>query len=196
MRPASRRSPLPPPAAPFTLEEPGKPLLFDADRGLPDEVTARYSVKTLVASLTPDLPAARKACADFGRGAMGLTIELADSKYQDRAGEMIEKVYLKTGISFPHRLQRYAELFLIAVRPLDRWNVTCATPDKLTIEVSGCAVFQAMKVKGLSYKELPCLELCLGGFRVAADKTGDKVRLDVPKTLPRDGRCQFVLAVA
>lgn len=192
MRPASRRTALPP-TRPFTLEEPGRPYPFDADKGLVDEVTARYSVKALVASLTTDEQATQRACAEFGRGAMTLAIELADSKYQDRTGEMIELVYKKTGVSFPHRVQRYAELFLIAVRPLDRWNVTCATPDKLVIEVSGCAVFQALKEKGLSFKELPCLELCLGGFRVAADKTGDALRMESPKILPRDGRCQFVL---
>lgn len=192
MRPVSRRTALPP-TRPFTLEEPGHPFPFDADKGLVDEVTARYSVKALVAGLPPDVAAARRACAEFGRGAMKLAIELSDGKYQDRTGEMIELVYKKTGISFPHRMQRYAELFLIAVRPLDRWNVTCATPDKLVIEVSGCAVFQALKERGLGQKELPCLELCLGGFRLAAEKTGDKLRMDVPKTLPKDGRCQFVL---
>ncbi len=219
MSPVTRRVQLPP-IRPFVLEEPGNTLLFDADRGLPEEATARYSVKALVQSLSPDLAAAQKLCREFGQGAMKLTIELADGKYQDRTGEMIERVYLKTGVSFPHRMQRYAELFLIAVRPLDRWNVTCATPEKLVIEVSGCAVFQALKERGLfvaAHPEpvegraargltsspragaqpslvegLPCLELCQGGFRVAAEKTGDKLRMDVPKTLPKDGRCQFV----
>jgi len=60
------------------------------------------------------------------------------------------------------------------------------------VEVSGCAVFQALREKGLAYEGLPCVELCLGGFQVAAARTGDSLRMEAPLTLPKDGRCQFV----
>ena len=73
------------------LEEPGKAIPFDADRRLVDEVTAQYDIKALVESLKgKDAKVAKEALEAFGRELMKLTVELADSKYMDRTGEMVE----------------------------------------------------------------------------------------------------------
>ena len=112
----------------ITLEKPGEPLLFDADKGLIADVSAVCNIKAFVQSLKgKSEKEAEDAFAAFGRKIMEMTIGLADGKYLDRTGEMIEKVAQQTGISFPHRFQRYVELSIIASRPLDRWNIAKAT---------------------------------------------------------------------
>jgi hypothetical protein len=176
----------------LTLEDPGRPLAFDADRGLIEELSQQCDVKSFVGGLKgksrDDAEADLRA---FGERLMEATIELADGKYLDRAGEMIEKVAEQTGISFPHRLERYVELSIIGSRPLDRWNVTKATTKELTLEVFSCAVLREMQEAGLVPDGGLCHALCLASFQAAARKTGDKVNMSVAKSLPQDGLCQF-----
>jgi hypothetical protein len=89
----------------MTLEEPGNALLFDADKCLVEEITKKFDMATIAASLQgKDEKEAYKVLEELGRNLMKFTIELADDKYLDRTGQMIEKVYRQTGISFPHRL--------------------------------------------------------------------------------------------
>jgi hypothetical protein len=181
----------------LTLEEPGRPLLFDADRGLVVEVSGRHSVDGLLTEL--DGKSERQASnilGRFGREVMASTIELADGKYLDRVGEVIETVAKQTGISFPHRVERYVELALIGSRPLDRWNIARATTKELCLQVFGCAVQRGMAERGLRYKGLPCKALCLALFEEAARKTGDRVRVEMDKTIPADGVCQFSVSSA
>jgi len=176
------------------LEEPGKALPFDTDRRLVDEVMAQCAIEALVESLKgKDEKEAREALEAFGKGLMKLTIELADGKYIDRAGEMLEKVAKQTGISFPHRFERYVELSILASRPTDRWNIAKATTKELVLQVSGCTLRKLMDEAGL--KDLPCKAMCLASFEVAAAKTGDKLNMEVIKTLTRDGMCEFLLSV-
>lgn len=178
----------------FTLEEPGKPLPFDAERGLVDEVMAQCDIKALVDSLkSKDAKAAEEALEAFGKRLMNLTIELADSKYMDRTGEMIEKVAKQTGVSFPHRFERYVELSILASRPTDRWNIARATTKELVLQVSSCAVRNMMDEAGLT--DLPCQAMCLASFNAAAKKTGDKVTIERKKTLSKDGMCEFLFSV-
>jgi len=178
----------------MTLEEPGKPLPFDADRRLVDEVTAQCDMKALVESLKgKDAKAAEKALKAFGKRLMDLTIELADSRYRDRTGEMIEKVAKQTGISFPHRFERYAELSILASRPTDRWNIAKATTKELVLQISSCTLRKMMDEAGL--KDLPCRAMCLASFAAAAEKTGDKLKVEMRKTLPKDGMCEFLFSV-
>ncbi len=173
----------------MTLEEPGKPLLFDADKGLVDEVTAQYDVKALIGGLKGrDEREAEKALRDFGRKVMELTIELADGKYIDRGGEMIEKVAKQTGISFPHRFERYVELATLASRPTDRWNIAKATTKELVFQVSSCGVAKAIAEAGLA---LPCKSMCMALFEAAMAKTGDKLNVEMTKTPAKDGMCEF-----
>ena len=173
----------------ITLEEPGKALPFDADRELVEEVMARCDIRALVESLKgKGEKAAGEALESFGRELMKLTIELADGKYIDRTGEMVERVARQTGISFPHRLERYVELSILSSRPTDRWNIARATTRELVLQVSSCALNQALAEARLA---LPCKAMCLASFEVAAARTGDKLNTEMSKTLTKDGMCEF-----
>jgi hypothetical protein len=175
-----------------TLEDPGQPLAFDADRGLIAELSQRCDVKSFVGGLKGKAGAEREAdLRAFGQRLMEATIELADGKYRDRAGEVIEKAAQQTGISFPHRLERYVELSIIGSRLLDRWNIVKATTKELVLQVFSCAVLREMQEAGLEPKEVPCRALCLASFQAAAGKTGDRVEIDVVKSLAQDGVCEF-----
>jgi hypothetical protein len=175
-----------------TLENPGQPLAFDADRGLIAELSQRCDVKSFVGGLRGKARTRRQAdLRAFGQRLMEATIELVDGKYRDRAGEMIEMAAQQTGISFPHRLERYVELSIIGSRLLDRWNIAKATTKELVLQVFSCAVLREMKEAGLEPKEVPCRALCLASFQAAAGKTGDRVKIDVVSSLAQDGICEF-----
>lgn len=177
----------------MTLEEPGKMLPFDADRGLVDEVMVQCDIGALVESVKgKNENAAIEALEAFGNELMKLTIELADSKFIDRTGEMVERVAEQTGISFPHRFERYVELAILASRPTDRWNITKATTEELVLQVSSCTLNKAMAEAGLA---LPCKSMCLASFEVAAARTGDKLNIEMSKTVTKDGICEFTFSL-
>jgi len=178
----------------MALEEPGKGLLFDLDKGLVEDITSKFDIGAVAKSLQgKDEKEAYKALEELGKKVMKLTIELADTKYMDRAGAMIEKVAKQTGISFPHRLERYVELSILGMRPADRWNITKATTKELVLQVSSCSVHKALEGAGI--KGLPCKGFCFASFDTAAEKTGDKIKTEMPKTLPQDGMCEFHISV-
>ncbi len=177
----------------MTLEEPGKMLPFDADRGLVDEVMVQCDIGALVESVKgKDEKMALEALEAFGKELMKFTIELADSRFIDRTGEMLEKVAKQTGISFPHRFERYVELSILASRPTDRWNITKATTRELVLQVSSCTLNKAMAEAGLA---LPCKAMCLASFEVAAARTGDKLNMEMSKTVTKDGICEFTFSL-
>lgn len=177
----------------MTLEEPGKMLPFDADRGLVDEIMVQCDIGALVESVKgKDEKVALEAMEAFGKELMKLTIELADSKFIDRTGEMLERVAKQTGISFPHRFERYVELSILASRPTDRWNITKATTRELVLQVSSCTLNKAMAEAGLA---LPCKAMCLASFEVAAARTGDKLNMEMSKTVTKDGICEFAFSL-
>ncbi len=182
----------PTPGRLLTLEDPGRPLAFDADRGLIEELSQRCDIKSFVGGLKEKGRKEREAdLRAFGERIMEATIELADGKYLDRAGEVIEKVAEQTGISFPHRLERYVELSIIGARPLDRWNITKATTKEFVLEVFGCSVLREMQEAGVEPDGGLCHAFCLASFQAAARKTGDKVEMSVAKSLPQDDLCRF-----
>ena len=177
----------------MTLEEPGKMLPFDADRGLVDEVIEKCSIGALVESVKDkNENAAIEELEAFGKELMKLTIELADSKFIDRTGEMVERVAEQTGISFPHRFERYVELAILASRPTDRWNITKATTMELVLQVSSCTMNKVIAEAGLA---LPCKAMCLASFEVAAARTGDKLNMEMSKTVTKDGICEFTFSL-
>jgi hypothetical protein len=174
----------------LTLEEPGKSLPFDTDRGLVEEVTAKFDIKGLAESLKgKDEKEVQRALEELGKEVMRLTIDLADTKYMDRTGRMVDMVAKQTGISFPHRLERYVELSLLGLRPTDRWNIAKATTKELLLQVSACSMHKALEEAGV--KGLPCKGFCLASFEVAAEKAGNRIKTEMEKTLPQDGMCQF-----
>jgi hypothetical protein len=176
----------------LVLEEPGRPLAFDADRGFVIEMSSRHSVASLAEAVKGK--GSQEAADELrrsGRDVMASTIELADGKYLDRTGEMVEKVAEQTGIQFPHRLQRYVELSVIGPRPLDRWNVAVSSTRELRMQVFSCSLLKALQEAGVPAEGTPCREFCLAGFRVAADKCGLKVQIAVDKSLAEDNVCEF-----
>ena len=178
----------------MTLEEPGKTLLFDADKGLVENIIAKFDIKAISLNLQgKDDKAAYKSLEETGKELMKLTIELADGPYLDRTGEMVEKVYRQTGISFPHRLERYLELSIFGLRPTDRWNVTRSTPTDLVLQVSACSIHKALTEAGV--KGLPCKGFCLASFEAAAVKTGDCIKIDMPKSMPTNDMCEFLISL-
>ncbi len=179
----------------MTLEEPGKELLFDADKGLVDEITAKFNLSSIAQGLGgKSHEQIHQAMEQLGKELMELTVKLGDGKYLDRTGEMIERVYKQTGMSFPHRLQRYIELSILGLRPADRWNITKSTTKELVLQVTSCSVRKALEGAGIS--GLPCKAFCIASFQAAAAKTGDRVQVELTKTLPQDGLCQFCIARA
>jgi hypothetical protein len=178
----------------MTLEEPGKALLFDADKGLVEEITQKFNIGTVANSLQgKDEKEAYKALEELGRNLMKSIIELADGKYIDRTGEMVEKIYKQTGISFPHRLGRYLELSIFGLRPMDRWNVTRATTKELVLQFSACSIYKALGEVGV--KGLPCKGFCFASFETAAEKTGDRILIEMPKAMPQNSLCEFHISV-
>jgi len=176
----------------LVLEEPGQPLAFDADRGFVVEMSSRHNVASLAEAVKGR--AREEAAAEFrrfGREVMASTIELADGKYLDRTGEMIEKVAEQTGIHFPHRLQRYVELCIIGPRPLDRWNVAVSTIGELRMQVFSCSLLKALQDAGVPTEGMPCREFCLASFRVAAEKCGLEIQATLEKSLAEDSVCEF-----
>src|SRR3989304_3755743 len=168
----------------LVLEEPGRPLAFDADRGFVVEMSRRHSLPSLTEPVKGKAP--QTAAEEFrrlGRQVMASTIELADGKYMDRTGEVVELVAKQTGIDFPHRLQRYVELAIIGPRPLDRWNVAVSTTSELRMQVFSCSLRKSLEEAGVPTKGTPCREFCLAGFRMAADECGLKVQIAVAKAL-------------
>ena len=177
----------------MTLEEPGTMLPFDADRGMVDEVMVQCDIGALVESVKgKNENAAIEELEAFGKELMKLTIELADSKFIDRTGEMVERVAEQTGISFPHRFERYVELAILASRPTDRWNIIKATTRELVLQVSSCTLNKAIAEAGLA---LPCKAMCLASFEVAAARTGDKLNMEMSKTITKDGICEFTFSL-
>lgn len=178
------------------LESPGAPLLFDADRNLIVDVSATHPLPALIESLKGKREQeVATALADWGRAVMETTIELADGKYMDRTGEMINKVAEQTGVSFPHRFQRYVELATIASRPLDRWNVSRSTVKELWFQVFSCSVAKGLEDAGVQ-ADGACKGLCAAAFAVAAQKTGLTLKTEQRKFLPQDGVCHFCFSPA
>jgi hypothetical protein len=176
----------------LVLEEPGRPLAFDADRGFVVEMSSRHNAASLAEAVKGKAP--DQAAEEFrrlGREVMASTIALADGKYLDRTGEMIEKVAEQTGIHFPHRLQRYVELSIVGPRPLDRWNVAVSTIGELRMQVFSCSLLKALQEAGVPTEGTPCREFCLASFRVAADKCGLAIQAAQEKSLVGDSVCEF-----
>jgi len=178
----------------MTLEEPGKFLPFDADKRLVEEITSKFDVGAAANTLQgKDEKEAYQGLEELGKQLMKLTIELADTKYMDRTGEMVERVAKQTGISFPHRFERYVELSILGLRPTDRWNISKATTKELVLQVSACSVRKALEEAGI--KGLPCRGFCLASFKLAAEKTGDSIRIEMAKAPPQHGMCEFHISV-
>jgi hypothetical protein len=172
--------------------EPGATYEFDMPREMADEVSSAFSYQELAERLRDKSEdEVRSIYSKFGQSVMQKVIELADGKYLDRTAEMIELVASRTGVQFPHRVQRYAELSILAFRPDDKWNVTRATTSEMRIQEYSCTMNRALTEAGINLEGLPCGASCIGGFIEAARKTSTKMRIMHTAKLPDEGYCEF-----
>ncbi|GAB4345503.1 MAG: hypothetical protein Kow0099_25850 [Candidatus Abyssubacteria bacterium] len=173
------------------LEE-GVAREFDMPKQMAEEVSSSFSVQELVDSLR-DKPEeeARKALDEFGRAVMKKVIELADTRYRDRTAEMIDIVAGQTGIQFPHKLQRYVELSVLALRPQDKWNITRSTTKEMRLQEYSCAIHKALTEASVNMNGLSCSAGCIAGFIEAARGISLKMRVTQTASLPEDGYCEF-----
>jgi hypothetical protein len=173
------------------LEE-GAVREFDMPREMADEMSSSFSFSELAEQLK-DTPSdeARKIYSEFGASVMRKTIELADGKYLDRTGEMIELVAKQTGVQFPHRMGRYVELSVLALRPEDKWNVSLSTTKEMRFQEYTCSMNKALSEAGIDLQGLPCGASCISGFIEAARATSIKMRVEHSAKLPDAGYCEF-----
>lgn len=158
----------------LTLERPGQTLDYDCPQAMVEEVSAWLAEKAAI----PGHP-----LAGLGREAMGRVMELADGKYRDRTAEMIELVARRTGISFPHVLQRYLELFLLSTRLAKGCAITASNTRLLALEVQGCRLSDNPS----------CRDFCLPAFQEAAARAGLEVSVE-PSRKGQAGPCAFSLS--
>ena len=124
----------------------------------------------------------------MGQEFMEFLMEQADSDaFRDRTAEMIELVAKQTGISFPHRLERYMELGILTLRPRDAWNVAEATTRTLKIRSYNCSLQKLLADKGIQ----SCRSFCLNCAATAAQKINEKLDLAQTKESKSDGYCEL-----
>ncbi len=112
-------------------------------------------------------------------------------KHKDRAWEMIEVCAKQTGISFPHVLQVYVELFTLCSRPIDKWSIAESHPKKMRFQQFTCSYLKAQQDAGLSTEGLPCRALCFSAFQCASKLCNVPANVALTKELPTDGKCEF-----
>ncbi len=173
------------------LEE-GVERAFDMPSQMAEEVSSSFSFQQLAEDLRDKAEDdARPVYSKFGQSVMKKVIELAKGEHKDRTGEMIELVAKQTGVSFPHRVQRYVELSVLSLRPQDKWNITMATTKEMRIREYSCAMNKALTEAGINLEGLPCGASCIGGFIEAARTTSTKMRIVHSAKLPEEGYCEF-----
>jgi hypothetical protein len=173
------------------LEE-GVTREFDMPRQMAEEVSSSFSFQELADKLRDKSEDdARSLYHEFGRTVMAKVMELADGKYRDRTGEMIDLVAQQTKIHFPHRIGRYVELSILSLRPEDTWNITCATTSEMCIREYSCTMNKKLTEAGINLDGLPCGASCIGGFIEAARTASIKMRVEHSAKLPEAGYCEF-----
>ena len=172
--------------------EHGKEYEFDVPTEMIQEISSHIDLRGLVEkSKSMDKEATRKMFSEFGIGLMRKVIEVAE-KYKDRTAEMIEIVAHQTGIGFPHRLQRYLELFFLSSRTDDRWSIVESNIRRLKFRVYVCSIYNLMIEMGQKFDDFLCKFFCISAFQEACRETKDKVNIEISERLPGKGACEFV----
>ncbi|MHB1651712.1 MAG: hypothetical protein ACYCVD_04435 [Desulfitobacteriaceae bacterium] len=123
-----------------------------------------------------------------GQEFMNFLMEQADSNtYRDRTAEMIELVAKQTGVSFPHRFERYVELAILSLRPRDAWTVTEATTRALKIRSFNCSLQKQLGQRGIN----DCKNFCLASSAVIAGKIGESLEMRQTNEPEADGFCEL-----
>ncbi len=158
---------------------------YDLPKELIYKVHQEFSLELL---FNPDGETSEEYLANQGRTFMNLLIKEADSKeFLDRTGEMIEHVAQQTGIRFPHVLERYIELGILALRPRDAWTVTEATTKAIKIRSFNCSLGKLFAAQGINH----CQTFCRAANEVAAEKAGTKVDMTHSKDVSGSGLCEL-----
>ena len=170
---------------------PGVEYLFDADREFISKTEQKNNFSQLLEGLKgKEKETLKDLLSDFGIELMKKVAEVG-AENKDRAWEMIEICAKQTGLSFPHVLQIYAELFTLCSRPIDKWAMAESHPNKMRIQQFTCSYLQAQKDAGLDVDGLPCQGLCLSAFGQAAEMRNIPVKISLTKQLPADNMCEF-----
>ncbi len=176
-----------------SMEEKGAGVerTFDADRAMIDAVASKSDFASLVSQMNgKDAEAARSLLSTFGKELMEKVSETVERK-KDRALEMIEICSKQTGISFPHLLQAYVELFTLCSRPVDKWAIVESNTSKMCVQQYSCNYLKMQQEAGLSTEGLPCQALCVSAFEHAAQMHNVQAKVEITKQLPTDQACEF-----
>lgn len=169
----------------------GVEYAFDADREMIDEVSSKSNISELTQKLKgKEKKAALALFSTFGTELMKRVAEVGEG-HKDRAWEMIEICAKQTGISFPHVLQVYVELFTLCSRPIDKWAIAESHPKTMRIQQYTCSYLKAQQDAGLMTDGLPCRALCLSAFEYASKLHSIPVNVALTKELPTDSMCEF-----
>ena len=170
---------------------PGVEYLFDADREFISKTEQKNNFSGLLEELKgKDKETAKDLLSGFGIELMKKVAEVGEAN-KDRAWEMIEICAKQTGLSFPHVLQIYAELFTLCSRPVDKWAVAESHPNKMRVQQFTCSYLKAQQDAGVDIDGLPCQGLCLSAFEYAAELRNIPVNVSLTKQLPKDNMCEF-----
>ena len=173
---------------------PGVEYAFDADRAMIDAVAPKNNFAELVSKLKgKDGEAAKALFSAFGAELMEKVAEVGEDT-KDRAWEMIGICAKQTGISFPHVLQLFAELFTLCSRPVDKWAIVESHTSKMRLHQYSCSYLKAQEDAGLSTEGLPCQALCISAFECAAKLNKIGVKAEITKQIPTDQVCEFTFA--
>lgn len=130
-----------------------------------------------------------QALKNYARDLMRKSIELGN-KYKDRTAEVMEAVAAKTGIYFPCLPQRYLEIFMLAIRPEDKWKINEANPARFVFTVSDCAFHRSLKEEAGG--ELSCGEICLSMLHTLYQELGMNVEVSLKQDSCGGGGCSFI----
>ncbi len=119
---------------------------------------------------------------------MEFLMDKADSdEYRDRTGEMINLVAQQTGISFPHRFERYLELGVLSLRPRDPWKIAQATTKVLKLRSFNCSLAKLFSERGITQ----CEKFCLAGAGVIAERIGETLIMEQTAQAEPDEYCEL-----
>ncbi len=111
-------------------------------------------------------------------------------EYRDRTGEMINLVAQQTGISFPHRFERYLELGVLSLRPRDPWKIAQATTKVVKLRSYNCSLAKLFSERGITQ----CEKFCLAGAGVIAERIGETLTMEKTAQADPDGYCELTFS--
>jgi hypothetical protein len=170
---------------------PGIEYVFDADRGMIDKIAPENDFSGLIVRLKgKGKEETESLMSAFGEALMEKVAQVGEQN-KDRAWEMVETCAKQTGISFPHVIQVYAELFTLCSRPIDKWAVVESHPGKMRLHQYTCSYLKAQTDAGLNTEGLPCKALCLSAMGFVSRHRNIAAGVELTKQLPADSVCEF-----